>query len=390
MVKTNVVADIPVTFLRFLQSRNNERVLEVVLVYNGVDRYDTIIKPDGLRTAPDTVMNDYNHKGVDTGAYLTNLRTVKNYEIEGVNGEKQVLESALIAEAHIPDTAEMFYFDKDGVKRSNGNLKEAIDKGHVKSVSVEFKPIKQKTNTRTGITTFTEWDLIRVSFLDVAPGQPYSSLKVLRYFDTSSLNRKDNNENKTRIMPKAIHDAVNAKLSEQFETDVNVDNLKLITTFDYDGATHQFTVDYTEDSEVTLSDFKTLEVEESVEEDEDERGSGYDDKKMRELVTEIVTENLKPFNEKLERALELEDKKEKPKSEEEQEAEALEEAKRSLENQTKENSDTGETSKKSSDKMQTQARALGEQGVQYIQTEEDKAFQLMKNKVSSNINPYLK
>ena len=173
-----VQAEIPLAFMRYLETRTEERVLEVVLVYNGVDRFDTIIEPDGMRTDPSVVTVDYNHKGVNTGAYLRNVRVVDNYALE--NGT--VLERALVGDIHIPKDSEMFYTTREGEKKSNGNLYEAVTKGQVRSVSVEFKPYlgKQITDTKTGITTFREWDLIRLSLLDVTPGQPYSGIKITR------------------------------------------------------------------------------------------------------------------------------------------------------------------------------------------------------------------
>lgn len=173
-----VQAEIPLAFMRFLETRTDERVLEVVLVYNGVDRFDTIIDPTGMRTDPNVVTVDYNHKGVNTGAYLRNVRIEENYKIE--NGE--TLERALVGDIHIPKDSEMFYTTREGEKKTNGNLYEAVTKGQVRSVSVEFKPYlgKQITDTKTGITTFREWDLIRLSLLDVTPGQPYSGIKITR------------------------------------------------------------------------------------------------------------------------------------------------------------------------------------------------------------------
>lgn len=173
-----VQAEIPLSFIRFFEGRTDERVLEVVLVYNGVDRFDTVIEPDGMKTDPKTVTVDYNHRGVATGAYLTDVRVVNNYELE----DGQVLERALVGNIHIPKDSEMFYFDKDGAKRSNGNLYDTVSKGQIQSVSVEFKPYKSKqiTDTKTGITTFREWDLLKLSLLDVTPGQPYSGIKIIR------------------------------------------------------------------------------------------------------------------------------------------------------------------------------------------------------------------
>ena len=173
-----VTAEIPLAFMRYLETRSDERVLEVVLVYNGVDRFDTIIEPTGMKTDPSVVTVDYNHCGVNTGAYLRNTRVETNYKLE----DGTVLEQALVGDIHIPKDSEMFFMDKDGQKRSNGNLFEAVTKGQVRSVSVEFRPYqgKQITDTKSGITTYKEWDLLRLSLLDVTPGQPYSSIKITR------------------------------------------------------------------------------------------------------------------------------------------------------------------------------------------------------------------
>lgn len=161
-------------------SQPEEKVLEVVLVYNGPDRYDTVINPRGVRTDLSTVTVDYNHNGFNTGAYLTNLRVEENYAL----ADGTVLPEALVAEIHVPKTAEMFYRNEKGEKVSAGNLYEAIEKGFIRSVSVEFRPYigKQLTHIPTGITYYEEWDLLRVSLLDITPGQPYSGIKIIRSF----------------------------------------------------------------------------------------------------------------------------------------------------------------------------------------------------------------
>lgn len=195
-----IQAEIPLSFIRFFEGRVDERVLEVVLVYNGVDRFDTVIEPDGMKTDPKTVTVDYNHRGVATGAYLTDVRVVNNYELE----DGQVLERALIGNIHIPKDSEMFYFDKSGAKRSNGNLYDTVSKGQIQSVSVEFKPYKNKqaTDTKTGITTFREWDLLKLSLLDVTPGQPYSGIKIIRSL------MQDNETTQTKLSLDAIKLAI--------------------------------------------------------------------------------------------------------------------------------------------------------------------------------------
>lgn len=231
------VAQIPLSFIRFLEKRANERVLEIVVVYEGVDRWDTIIKPEGMRTDPKVVIVDYNHRGIATGAYVRNFRVVDNYKLD----DGTVLKRALIADLHIPDDAEMFYSDK-GTKKSNGSLYEAVNKGQVPSVSVEFKPYKgkQTTDIRTGITTFHEWDLIHVSLLDVAPGQPYSGYKIIRsYVRTMNLN-----------------DIIKTKLSELDEPLI-VDDVIITATFEVDGEQYNAMIEVGE----SLEDVKVTNVE---------------------------------------------------------------------------------------------------------------------------------
>jgi hypothetical protein len=211
-VEYQVQAEIPLAFMRYLETRIDERVLEVVLVYNGVDRFDTVIEPEGMRTDPNIVTVDYNHKGVNTGAYLRNVRVASNYKLD----DGTVLEQALVGNIHIPKDSEMFFMDKEGQKRSNGNLFEAVTKGQVRSVSVEFRPYqgKQITDTKTGITTFREWDLIRLSLLDVTPGQPYSGIKITRSLINNQNNMQDENlatENVAKTIDlEAVRSAVEA------------------------------------------------------------------------------------------------------------------------------------------------------------------------------------
>lgn len=178
--KEAVQLQIPINFTRRIDTAE-EKVLEVVIVSDVVDRYDTIIKPEGMRTDPGVIVIAYNHRGVSTGAYLTNTRVIDDYEVEGINGSTEKIR-ALVGEIRVPKTAEMFYFDQDGRKRSNGNLFEAVEAGHIRSVSINFRPVKQSTDTRTGVTTYLTYDVVEISVLDVAPGQQYSGVKVIRGF----------------------------------------------------------------------------------------------------------------------------------------------------------------------------------------------------------------
>lgn len=271
-------AEIGMSFIRFLQERADERVLEVVLVYNGVDRWDTIIDPTGMRTDTKVVTIDHNHNGVDTGAYLTNIRVVKDYVLE----DGTVLEEALIGDVHVPKKAELFYYDGKR-KLSNGNFAQAIADGHIKSFSVEFKPYKgrQITDIKTGIVTFKEWDLIRLSALDVSPGQPYSGYKVIRKL--------------VRTMPQLIHEAIQNKLSE---TDANatVENLSLYAEFEAAGQSYSAKVEYNDDmSDVTVSDIQPQEAraEAEIEVENDEEATPAEatpngEEEMRKVITEIV------------------------------------------------------------------------------------------------------
>jgi hypothetical protein len=181
------VAEVPLAFARYLENREqDEKILEIVIVYNGVDRYDTIIEPTGMRTSASVVPSDLNHSGVHSGAYFKQeeFRVEKNY----VTVDGNVLEEALIGKLHVPKGADLKYKDNNGVIRSAGNFYEEIEKAQrgeatqILAFSVTFRPVKQKTNIRTGITTFTEWDLLSVSPLNTIPGQQHSSYKIIRGF----------------------------------------------------------------------------------------------------------------------------------------------------------------------------------------------------------------
>jgi hypothetical protein len=252
-----VQAEIPLAFMRFLETRTDERVLEVVLVYNGVDRFDTVIEPTGMRTDPNVVTVDYNHKGVNTGAYLRNVRIEENYKIE--NGE--TLERALVGDIHIPKDSEMFYTTREGEKKSNGNLYEAVTKGQVRSVSVEFKPYlgKQITDTKTGITTFREWDLLRLSLLDVTPGQPYSGIKITRSLIQT------NQPNMQRSLNNLVKkDGKIAVITKEVETEENNTKTTVATLTYLDGTTEDVTWQEGEDLEDENMPFEWVDVGEYV------------------------------------------------------------------------------------------------------------------------------
>lgn len=386
-IKENKVrADIPITFLRYLQSRNEERVLEVVLVYNGVDRFDTIITPEGMETDPSTVTIDYNHRGVDTGAYLSNLKVVKDYEIEGINGKNQRLESALIGELHIPKTAEMFYHTKDGEKRSNGNLYEAVNNGHIKSVSVDFRPKRQKTDTKTGITTYITWDLIRLSVLDVTPGQPYSGIKVLRYFDTSD---QKSDDIKSKIQLNIMSNKLNLNL------EVNSEELqRKLESLSENEAFKDLSEEQIKEVSRAISDSLTEKKEETVTEPDKPvaEPEGEPEPDLRTYMEEMrgymqkTEERMAKIEEKL---ASLEPKtKEKPENSEEEELKVLKETERKLkekkENQPKNNA---QTRSNTDNTRQTQTNVLDEpNGVQYQPSDEEIALSIQSQILKAKLN----
>lgn len=395
--ENNIRAEIPVSFLRFLQSRNDERVLEVVLVYNGVDRYDTIIEPKGLKTDPSIVIVDYNHRQVDTGAYLTNLRVVKDYSVEGIDGESQKLDEALIGDIHIPATAEMFFFDKDGNKKSNGNLYSAVTNGHIKSVSVDFRPKKESLNRKTGVTTYKEWDLMKLSLLDVAPGQQYSGLKVIRYFDVSKAKSFDIKDYKFNLMSNTLNIKLNSeKLESKVRGLVEQDIIKDMDADAQEALIRSITESFEATDEVekeVTPDKEEAEAEKPVEaegeepeasEEAEQRAMSPDDKKE---ISEMIGRMIDARMEEMEKRLgSYKSKKPEKRSAEEEELEAINKAEESLKTEDKSSKD------QNTDNIRmTQAKALsGFESVQYTETQEDKDFLAFKNKVSNNINPYLK
>lgn len=174
----------------------DELVRDVVIVYNGIDRIETIIDPRGYVGDPSIVISDYDHNAIQTGAYLTNFRVLDTLEIEGLDGQKQILRDVLVAEDHIPKSAKCFFWVrgvtpqgqvyKTGQKASNGSMYEQALNNQLNAVSVDFAPIKKYKNKNgeiedgivfdpaTGITTYRYWDLRFVSHLDVAAGQQFS------------------------------------------------------------------------------------------------------------------------------------------------------------------------------------------------------------------------
>lgn len=202
--------DIPLGFEIYFRGKQkgwvrngDELTRDVVIVYNGVDRWNTIIDPKGLRTDTSTVTVDYNHNRLHTGAYLDNFRVESQLEVPGVDGEPIVLNDVLIATMHIPKTAQMYYLEGRR-KRSNGSLYEAALRGELPAVSVDFKPVPWKdqksgkvmageiTDTKTGIVTYRYWDLSNVSLLDITPGQQFSGfVRMLRINNVTAMLKKE-------------------------------------------------------------------------------------------------------------------------------------------------------------------------------------------------------
>jgi len=152
-------------FVRFIQYRASEkkRVLTVAIVSDRVDRYNTIIEPEGCMTDFSNVMIDYNHNNYDCGCKLINRR-IESIDLD--NGDRV---KALVGDIEIYETSMLRNEKGEEIK----SVFEALDKKQIKAVSVRFRPVDNETyeNKNTKIRRYRKWELPSLALLDVPSGQ---------------------------------------------------------------------------------------------------------------------------------------------------------------------------------------------------------------------------
>jgi hypothetical protein len=205
-------SDLPIVFSRAL---GDKRVVTVVLVSDKTDRFNTIINPGGCITDYRNVTVDFNHQGIESGAEL------KNKRIEAVTLDDGSKVRALVGDIYIYPTTRLAARDKNGREYEVMNAIEAIDNKWIKSVSVDFLPYKQSTNTRTGVTTFTEWGLTCLSLLNIVPGQEDSFIINI----TRKLSMQYNEGDQIRItMPGKIKEVTEQQGKRMFSIELEMGN----------------------------------------------------------------------------------------------------------------------------------------------------------------------
>jgi len=160
-----------------------KRVLTVALVTERLDRYNTIINPEGCITDFRNVIVDFRHSRISTGARLTNKRIG---EVTLDTGETV---RALIGDLEVYQNNELNVVDKiTGATRSDGNAYEAVESGRIIAVSVDFMPIESSIwfNEKTGVTEYRQWSLRCLSLLDIPAGQEDSIILNIRSLDNFS------------------------------------------------------------------------------------------------------------------------------------------------------------------------------------------------------------
>lgn len=138
-------------------------VIEVGIVTDKVDSYNTRISPDGFDSPVESVVIDYRHKGINCECRL--IAT----EVRELNGIK-----TLIGIIEIPKNARLYTKGTNGETVDDGSAYEAIKSGRIRWVSVEFDDRGYEEYTLTdknGRVHFNKWRCIRITLLDQAAGQ---------------------------------------------------------------------------------------------------------------------------------------------------------------------------------------------------------------------------
>lgn len=185
-----------------IRKKGKNLVVTVALVTERVDRYNTIIEPEGCNTDFRNVVIDYNHNHVNTGAKLTNKRT-----------EKITLDDGQEVRALVGDivvTPQNEVHDEDG--KAQGKLFDWIQSGRMFSVSIDFSPIEVFTKVQDNFNRFVKWTLEKLSFLDGRVGVPGQEDSFILNIQERS---KTNNKIKRKILNfNGVNMAKNQKRSE--------------------------------------------------------------------------------------------------------------------------------------------------------------------------------
>ena len=180
-----------------LFSDTKKRVITVALVTERIDKYNTIINPEGCVTDFRNVVVDFRHSRISTGARLTNKR------VENVTLDTGEIVRALLGDIEVFEDSQLRLRDpQTGQTRDDGNAYQAIDNGRILSVSVDFAPIKESIwkNEITGTIEYKRWSLNCLSMLDIPAGQEDSFILNIRSLNTMSTEPTTPQEGNTEIV----------------------------------------------------------------------------------------------------------------------------------------------------------------------------------------------
>lgn len=264
-----------------------KKVITVGIVSDRTDSYNTVIKPDGLITPAESILIDYNHNRISTGAKVVDKGVQKvNITIGGV---KQEIESRVfeihVLKKHRAWTRE----NKDKRDSEVKSIVELIENGRINWVSVDFSPVDTETeyvydkDGNVKRVVYNKWRLNYLSLLDVKPGQDDS------YFLNVRMNFNLLNNTSMFKNIKGLRAAIVSSLTEvlnQRKLEGEVSNVNLIMDSEEAGSVRfilgesEYELDYTlEEESVRFAEelVNLREGEDDEEEDAGDEGGSEDD-----------------------------------------------------------------------------------------------------------------
>lgn len=213
----------------------DDKIVTVALVSDIVDSYQTVLHPKGNISPLQSVPIDFMHNRVSTECeFVVGSERFENVTIpDGKGGEVEV--EALVADIRVPNTAKKWTkANRDQDPSTLPSLYDAIKRGQVRWVSVEFEPLEivQFRDAKGQLVReeYPKYRLNFVSFLETKPGQDTSyvlNMRAKKQKQKTMLEKNtkirifDNNAQITEV------DEENNKYTIRFqdeETDIEVDS----------------------------------------------------------------------------------------------------------------------------------------------------------------------
>lgn len=175
-----------------LRATKEKKIITVGIVSEREDSYRTIILPDGCLTPMQSVLVDYNHNRISTGARIVD-KGVQEIKVE-INGVPKSIRSRVVDVEVYRDSRMWTRQNEKDPADKVPSLYDNVENGRIGWVSVDFTPVTidedydKDGNLKREV--YKEWRLNYLSLLDVKPGQDDSFFLNVRS-NNNFLNQKN-------------------------------------------------------------------------------------------------------------------------------------------------------------------------------------------------------